>query len=325
MNSLKRLVLAVFTLLFCVSCAHYPMKSGYTGPKNVPADILGRYSYKDQAVEYTEKLIEEKERYFVKRIVVPAINVVGSGATGNINEEFITIDYYQLKTTGKSPIIIVLPILGGDNWEAKFFSKYFAENGYSAMIVHRDQKQRDKVDLATLEPSLRQMIVDHRRAIDWIGTRPELDQERIGVFGVSMGGIKAALVTALDHRVKASVIALAGGDLPHILINSKEKAVIEKINKIMTERDIDKQELYKILKETVKTDPIIFAQFIDARKVLMILAALDKVVPYENGKELAEKIGSPEQIHLLAGHYTSILYIFYVRSASLDFFERKFK
>ena len=34
-----------------------------------------------------------------------------------------------------------------------------------------------------------QTTVEHRRAIDYLATRPEIDVERIGLLGHSMGGI----------------------------------------------------------------------------------------------------------------------------------------
>lgn len=43
------------------------------------------------------------------------------------------------------------------------------------------------------------------RAIDWLTTRPELDAERIGVTGISGGGVMSWYLSALDERVRAAV------------------------------------------------------------------------------------------------------------------------
>jgi len=61
-------------------------------------------------------------------------------------------------------------------------------------------------------------------------TRPELDTYRIGVFGVSMGAIKGSLVGALDPRIRAQVLALGAGDLPHVLAYSTESGVEKRRN-----------------------------------------------------------------------------------------------
>ena len=50
-----------------------------------------------------------------------------------------------------------------------------------------------------------QAVVECRRAIDYLETRPEIESGRIGVVGYSLGGIQTFAVTALDSRIKSSV------------------------------------------------------------------------------------------------------------------------
>ena len=49
------------------------------------------------------------------------------------------------------------------------------------------------------------MVWDNMRAIDYLCTRPEVDQECIGCTGASGGGNQTMYVSALDERIKASV------------------------------------------------------------------------------------------------------------------------
>jgi dienelactone hydrolase len=49
------------------------------------------------------------------------------------------------------------------------------------------------------------MVRDEQCLIDYLETRPELDRERIGATGMSMGCTRAWWVAALDDRVKANV------------------------------------------------------------------------------------------------------------------------
>jgi len=314
----------LFLLVFCSSCAHSAIVRGYKGPEKLPAEIAQKYSYENTPVEYISTVVKEEKNYIIRRIEISAIKSPDAGYDNSISQDKIVMDYYDIRGASKTPVIIVLPILGGNNDVAKFFSAYFSRKGCAALIVHRDQKQKEKVDADTLEPSLKQMVIDHKRAIDWIKTQKDLDFDNIGVFGVSMGGIKSALLTALDQRIKASVIALAGGDLPYILLHSDEKGIVKKIAEIKNKTGLNDDTLYKILKQKIETDPINFAKYIDARKVLMVLAVWDTTVPYKKGRELADAIGGPEEIDLLAGHFTSIVYIYYIRAASLDFFNKKF-
>jgi dienelactone hydrolase len=50
------------------------------------------------------------------------------------------------------------------------------------------------------------MFWDDVRTVDYLLTRPEVDPERIGCVGLSVGGLRSAHLAALDDRVKAAVI-----------------------------------------------------------------------------------------------------------------------
>jgi dipeptidyl aminopeptidase/acylaminoacyl peptidase len=49
------------------------------------------------------------------------------------------------------------------------------------------------------------MVRDDRMALDYLCSRPEVDAERIGVTGISMGSARAWWLMALDERPKAAV------------------------------------------------------------------------------------------------------------------------
>ncbi len=46
------------------------------------------------------------------------------------------------------------------------------------------------------------------RTIDYLQTRPDVDGERLGMIGFSMGGIETWLAAAVDERVKVAVPAI---------------------------------------------------------------------------------------------------------------------
>lgn len=49
------------------------------------------------------------------------------------------------------------------------------------------------------------MLFDELRALDYLASRPEVDPERIGAFGISMGATKAWWLAALDTRIKLCI------------------------------------------------------------------------------------------------------------------------
>ncbi|OXM87132.1 dienelactone hydrolase family protein [Paenibacillus rigui] len=50
-------------------------------------------------------------------------------------------------------------------------------------------------------------IQETMAAIDYVSTRPEIDASRIGIFGLSGGGLVAAFTAALDERIRAAVVS----------------------------------------------------------------------------------------------------------------------
>ena len=50
-----------------------------------------------------------------------------------------------------------------------------------------------------------QTIVDYRRALDYLATRPEIDASRVGILGYSMGGHMSFILGAVEDRISAIV------------------------------------------------------------------------------------------------------------------------
>ncbi|MFH1566581.1 MAG: alpha/beta fold hydrolase [Gemmatimonadota bacterium] len=58
--------------------------------------------------------------------------------------------------------------------------------------------------------ALRQHVVDARRAIDYVGSRPEVDTTRVVLMGESMGGYNACLAAGLEDRLRGVVMVVTG-------------------------------------------------------------------------------------------------------------------
>ena len=60
-----------------------------------------------------------------------------------------------------------------------------------------------------LDQSL-QTVVDWMRVLDYLAERPEVDADRVGFVGFSMGGMRGAPFVGLDQRVKAASFCISG-------------------------------------------------------------------------------------------------------------------
>jgi len=50
------------------------------------------------------------------------------------------------------------------------------------------------------------LVWDDRRSVDYLVARPDVDRERIGCLGLSLGGIRTAHLIAADERIKAACV-----------------------------------------------------------------------------------------------------------------------
>jgi predicted esterase len=49
-------------------------------------------------------------------------------------------------------------------------------------------------------------VIEHRRALDYLATRADIDPTRIGALGFSQGAMHALYLSAVDPRVRAGVV-----------------------------------------------------------------------------------------------------------------------
>ena len=63
---------------------------------------------------------------------------------------------------------------------------------------------------------------DIRRTIDLLASRPEINPERIGITGISLGGIIAATAAGAEPRLYRAGLILSGGDLRQIIYHARE-------------------------------------------------------------------------------------------------------
>jgi hypothetical protein len=298
-------------------CKHVRFESSEV-QGGLPRQIAQEYAY-PRLPECPVRIVESSPRwdYTISRVQLQSVK-----RTGGTNR-WIEIDYYRPNGTNRMPVIMVLPMLGGGYELERHFAGYFAGKGYAAAIVRRDRRQK-QMKVEELDLLMRQMVIDHRQVIDWFETQPELDSGRVGIFGVSMGGIKGAILVALEPRIRAAALGLAGGDLPFIISRTTESGLVKRRNQEMKDRQITAEESERQLREIITCDPLTYAPYVDPRKVMLVLANNDTVVPIEKGIELKEKMRHPETIFIPGGHYTAILAIPYIKGRSMQFFEKRF-
>lgn len=189
-----------------------------------------------------------------------------------------------------SPMPVVILMHGkGDRVTVDYIEaghQHFVENGYAVLrinIANHGDREENNYDFSLTDgfrywtrDILSQTVFDLRRSIDFLNTRKEIDSERIGYYGISLGGIIGTVFCGVDERVKVPVIALAGGNL-----------------NLMFGMDALSEETLDFMSFI---DPINFVELIHPRPILMINSENDEVVSPITSKLLYQKAKQPKNI-----------------------------
>src|SRR5499433_995397 len=121
--------------------------------------------------------------------------------------------YLPEKRTGKVPTIVMAH--GFSAVKEMYLDSYaevFAHAGLGALVFdNRNFGASDGEPRQEIDPWAQ--VRDYRHAITYARTRPEVDRERIGIWGSSYSGGHVLVVGAIDRRVKCVVaqVPLASG------------------------------------------------------------------------------------------------------------------
>jgi len=140
-------------------------------------------------------------------------------------------------------------------------------------------------------------IWDGIRAVDYLLTRPEVDGQRISITGTSGGGFQAALIAALDERIKVAVPSCYISALPMRIYN-----------RIFADPDSDpEQDLFGMISNGVDHPGLLLLLY--PRPILLAAAVLD-FFPIEGTRKtvrevrrLYERFGHGELVALVEGYH----------------------
>src|SRR5439155_12997723 len=155
--------------------------------KAAPQGDAGKLKW-DKTFPQSDKVIHQKVSYSNRL----GINLVG--------------DLYipkSLDRSKKAPAIVVGPPFGGVKEQtAGLYAQQMAERGFVTLAFdpsYNGESGGQPRSIASPEA----FVEDFSAAVDYLGTRPFVDRERIGVLGVCGSGGFALSAAAIDPRMKA--------------------------------------------------------------------------------------------------------------------------
>jgi dienelactone hydrolase len=146
--------------------------------------------------------------------------------------------------------------------DARYHGERGAEGGY-----------RVPNDINEIRDFVVETVIEHRRALDYLATRDDIDTTRIGLLGLSMGGMETFALTAVDSRVR---VAVAG-----VTPIAATKTFV-----------------------TIPVAPQTFAGAIRTTPFLMLMGRNDEYYTVEDARQVFESIPSPrkELVFYDSGH-----------------------
>jgi pimeloyl-ACP methyl ester carboxylesterase len=228
------------------------------------------------------------------------------------------------------PMAILVSGLGDESMiPCLMIARHLVKQGIAAFVLRpviRSSQEPETLngDLLPSTPeewldAFKVSVTHIRRVIDWSIGRDEVDEKRIAVIGASMGGMISAVAMGVDQRISSGVFITTGGNLEEISWEGKNEAVRvghnctrEECHEVYSKYpryldDVAQKGLHNITpsKECFLFDPLTFAAFLRNRRLLMINALQDEVIPKHSATHFWEACGKPQIVWLYATH-TSI-------------------
>ncbi|QDU25218.1 esterase [Anatilimnocola aggregata] len=239
----------------------------------------------------------------------------------------IHCEYYRPRGAGKKPAVIVLHILGGDFALSRLFAGSLAQRGTAALFVkmpyygpRRPPGSERRMISANPEETvagMTQAVLDIRQATGWLMSRPEIDPEQLGIFGISLGGITGTLAASSEPRLKSVCVLLAGGDLGRIAWEAREFHR-------QREKLIAAGHTLADFRQAVEPIEVLnHAANCRGRRILMLNAESDEVIPKPCTEALWEAFDKPEIVWYSGGHYSVLQHFLNARGRVQDFFQPK--
>jgi dienelactone hydrolase len=222
-------------------------------------------------------------------------------------------EYYRPAGKGPFPCVIVLDITGGNQMVSRTIATHLAQNGIGGLFVqmaYYGPRRPPGSSLRLLTPNIqhtleaiRQTVLDLRRATAWMESRPEIDTQRLGILGTSLGSFIGALTAEMEPKLRRVAVLLGGGGLVDAYYDDPRAAAARKVYEGLGG---SKEKLAKLI---APVDPLTYAANLKDRRVLMLAASRDEIVPPRASEALWKATGQQKIVWYDCTHYGAVMYI----------------
>ncbi|MDG3006284.1 alpha/beta hydrolase [Paludisphaera mucosa] len=287
------------------------------------AAVPERFRLQPATFAYELTPVDQPGRCRVSTLTFPSPVETPDVANNTVHAEY----FEPVGFPGRRPAVVVLHILGSDFPLSRYLAARLADRGVAALFVKLPYYGERRTangpgpvprkflsdDIERTMRSMRQGVCDVRRGLRWLASRLDVDPERLGMTGISLGGIVSSLVASVDPDVKSAALLLAGGDLANVLWEMPETAPFRKAWGEAGKTVADLKAM------TDPYDPLTYAAGLAGKRVLMIAGNVDEVIPPASARMLWEAAGKPPIVWYDCGHYSAAGYLLPAMRRAVDF------
>lgn len=285
------------------------------------------YRY-DSTTPFTATVVPDDAWEGVSRLRVTYPSPVVSPFPAN---NLVTAYLFTPSSPGPHPAVIVLhewlPVNLNDEFNV---AAALAKGGIAALVMVEpyslNRRPRPHVpsgelltsDVPQMVAGIRQCVLDVRRGMDWLSSRPDIDASRLGVAGISLGGIIAPLVAGVDHRAKIVIAIDGGADVADIVWSSP---FLSGLHPGLLRQGYTRQSLRAALSPIESSN---WLQGFDPKNGLLFNGRYDIFVTPSHAKALSKAMGGAPIVWLNTGHYGLAFSLKPLYQAGVQFLRSRF-
>ena len=229
----------------------------------------------------------------------------------------------------------------------KFLARALVKEGIACFVIYSifhsrrmSETIRKRLPLLTPEEwfeNYRISVIDVRQVVDWASQRSELNEKKVGLVGISLGGFVSAITMGVDKRIRAGVFIISGGNSGKI--NRKSRKSVLKYRDPEAEYNQNQSQYTKYLAEVAEkgfaavtpasqsfvVDPMTFTSYLKERPVLMLNAFWDEYISKESTLDFWEACSRPPITWFPATHATIWLWYPLIRRNITRFLRSTFE
>jgi len=299
------------------------------GEFTIPADAAGTTVPERFRLNACTLKFDLTLKYKLRATGVDVFKLAFPSTTTSPDEANNTVhaEYYCPVGATNTPGVIVLDILDGAQVVSRAQALWLAQHDIPALIVfmayygpRRPPHSKERLISSDVEKSIRnitQTVKDCRCATAWLGTRPEVDATRLGLLGTSLGSFVGGVVAGVEPRLTGACLLLGGGNLVEsFATHPKAKPVLQLFGTLGIQISTLKAVIAPV-------DPITYAGTLKSKRLLLIGASRDDVVPPVAMKALWEATGKPTIRWIDETHVGAALHMIPMMRAVTDHLHEK--